>query len=102
LFQQDIGPFLRALGYAYSNSDINKAVLAISERRSTDSALAWSPTFAHPRCCHRMGGKAISGKDDGQLQRQIDTAMRARYTACRTLARSPRLARASARHSGPT
>ena len=24
LFQQDIGPFLRALGYAYSNSDINK------------------------------------------------------------------------------
>ena len=24
LFQQDIGPFLRALGYAYSNSEINK------------------------------------------------------------------------------
>ncbi len=24
LFQQDIGPFLRALGYAYSTSEINK------------------------------------------------------------------------------
>jgi hypothetical protein len=62
LFQQDIGPFLRALGYAYSTSEINRLCSpAVNEGppvtlwhgprplRTPDDVIAWAESRLRAR-----------------------------------------------------
>src|SRR6266404_1497280 len=70
LFQQDIGPFLRALGYAYSNSENNRLCSpAVNEGppialrhasrslRSPDDVIAWAKKRLQARMTAIFNGK---------------------------------------------
>jgi hypothetical protein len=70
LFQQDIGPFLRALGYAYSNSEINRLCSPAVNKgppialrhgsralRTTDDVIAWAEERLQARMTAIFNGK---------------------------------------------
>ncbi len=70
LFQQDIGPFLRVLGYAYSNGEINRLcspavnkgppiTLRYGSRalRTPHDVIAWAEKRLHARMTAIFNGK---------------------------------------------
>src|SRR5215831_8260259 len=74
LLQQDIGPFLRALGYACSNSEIKRLCSpSVNEGppialwhgprplRTPDDVVAWSEKALVTRCAHGRSGEKSSG-----------------------------------------
>ena len=70
LFQQDIGPFLRALGYAYGNSEINRLCSPAANEgppialwhgprplRTPDAVIAWAEQRLQARMTAIFNGK---------------------------------------------
>jgi hypothetical protein len=70
LFQRDIGPFLRALGYAYSNSEINRLCSPAVNKgppialrhgsralRTPDDVIAWADKRLQTRMAAIFNGK---------------------------------------------